>query len=54
MGVMLEKYGSLELRISGSREELMEFWISGIQEVGIVKRNAGKRRDAADQDRCLW
>ena len=29
-GKMLEKYGSLELRISGSREELMEFWISGI------------------------
>ena len=23
-GVMLEKYGSLELRISGSREELMD------------------------------
>ena len=54
MGVMQEKYGSLELRISGSREELREFWISGIQEVGIVKRKAGKRRDAADQDRCLW
>ena len=53
MGVMLEKYGSLELRISGSREELMEFWISGIQEVGIVKRNAGKKRDAADRIRCL-
>ena len=53
-GAMLEKHGSLELRISGSREELREFWISGIQEVGIVKRNAGKRRDAADQDRCLW
>ena len=29
-GAMQEKYGSLELRISGSREELMEFWISGI------------------------
>lgn len=53
MGVMLEKYGSLELRISGSREELMEFWISGIQEVGIVKRNAGKRRDASNRIRCL-
>ena len=33
-GAMLEKYGSLELRISGSREELMEFWISGIQDLG--------------------
>ena len=53
-GAMLEKYGSLELRISGTWEELREFWISGIQEVGIVKRNAGKRRDAEDQDRCLW
>lgn len=50
---MLEKHGSLELRISGSREELMEFWISGIQEVGIVKRNAGKRRDASNRIRCL-
>ena len=29
-GTMLEKYGSLELRISGSREELREFWIPGI------------------------
>ena len=31
----------------------MEFWISGIQEVGIVKRNAGKRRDAAHRMCCL-
>ena len=33
-GAMLEYYGSLELRISGSREELREFWISGIQDLG--------------------
>lgn len=50
---MLEKHGSLELRISGSREELMEFWSSGFQEVGMVKWEAGKRRDASNRIRCL-
>ena len=33
MGVMLEKYGSLELWISGSREELMDLWSSGFQDL---------------------
>lgn len=32
-GAMQEKYGSLELRISGSREELMELWSSGFQDL---------------------
>lgn len=34
-------------------EGIREIWISGIQEVGIVKRNAGKWRDAGIRNPCL-